>query len=351
MAHLTLQGAVWDGRTATPGRVELDEDGTVLAIGPEDPLALGAVVRGAWIGPALVDAHVHLSFHGPLETLAGGVGAMRDLGAPLGAALGWRDAGGGPVVAVAGELITAPGGYPVTSWGSAGFTRPVSGPRSAAEAVGALAASGVDVIKVVLEPGERLPVFDLPTTRAVVTAAHASGLGVTAHALTAAMVARALDAGVDELAHTPTEPLPPALVDRIARARVTVASTLHALGRAGFTAGVMHNAAAFVRAGVRLVYGTDLGNVGPPAGVCSAELEALAASGLGADGALHAATVLAAQVAGLAGRVETAVRPGTRPVLAVLDADPLVRPSAWDQPLAVVADGRVVGGSTVRTSP
>lgn len=342
---LTLQGAVWDGDRAEPGQVVVGDDGTIESIERDvDPLAAGPVVSGAWVGPALVDAHVHLAFGGPEEVLAGGVGAVRDLGAPVAQALGWRERSV-PVTAVAGEVVTALGGYPTTTWGSTGFGRPVAGPRSAAEAVRALADAGVDVVKLALEPAGRLPVLDLPTCRAAVTAAHAAGLSVTCHALSAAMVARAVDAGVDELAHTPTEPLPAGLVERLAKQRLPVVSTLQALVDAGAGEDVLANAKALVRAGVRLVYGTDLGNAGTRPGASAAELRRLAAAGLGNDGALRAATTSASQVAGLAGRVETDVRVGARTVLVVLATDPVVDPSAWDEPVAVVAGGRVVGGT------
>ena len=127
----------------------------------------------------------------------------------------------------------------------------------------------------------------MPSTavlRAVVEAAHGAGLKVVAHALTVEAVGRVLDAGVDELAHTPVEPLPEALVDRIAAAGVTVISTLQTFFSTGSGRAAAANAAALHRAGVPLVYGTDLGNAGTRTGVDPRELDRLADAGLGRFG-------------------------------------------------------------------
>jgi imidazolonepropionase-like amidohydrolase len=106
------------------------------------------------------------------------------------------------------------------------------------------------------------------------------------------MVERALDAGVDELAHTPTELLPAEVVARVAAAGVHVVSTLHTFEKGGAGADAVANATALASAGVSVRYGTDLGNAGIVAGADPRELEILAeAVGLGRDGALRAATV------------------------------------------------------------
>lgn len=273
-------------------------------------------VDGAWAGPGVTDAHVHLAFGSMDDMLRGGVVAVRDLGAPPHLAREWR----APNVAVAGPLLTAPGGYPSRSWGADGFARFVEDPAAAAAAVRDL---DVDVVKVALEPAGGQPVPDPETVRAIVDAAHARGLAVTAHALTRAMVERALDAGVDELCHTPVEPLGPEICDRIARAGVPVVSTIETLGEEAAA-----NARRLHDAGVRLVYGTDLGNAGTRTGVDPRELRRLADAGLGPRGAFDAATrpVVTGEVA----------------YVVLLDADPVEDPEAWRRPVAVVANGQRV---------
>ena len=84
------------------------------------------------------------------------------------------------------------------------------------------------------------------------------------------MVRARVDAGVDELAHTPTELLPEELVDRIAERGISVVSTLQTFFAAGIGRDAAANAAALYRAGVVLRYGTDLGNAGTRPGRRSA---------------------------------------------------------------------------------
>ena len=301
-----FRGTVWTGGDAEP------YDGCVVV---EDGLvhltddAPGAAEVG-WIQPGLYDAHVHLAF-GTLEAMrAGGVLALRDLGAPPHLARQWR----GPDVEVAGPLLTAPGGYPSNSWGADGFARFVATAEEAREAVATLDA---DVVKVALEPAGGQPVPEPDVVAAIVAAAHARGLRVTAHALSEPMVERALDAGVDELCHTPCAPLSAACVRRIADAGIPVVSTIETLGDAAPA-----NARNLHDAGVRLVYGTDLGNAGTTPGADPRELRRLADAGLGAFGAIKAAT-------------RERLTDGGPARLVVLQTDPRRDLDAWRAPVHV----------------
>jgi imidazolonepropionase-like amidohydrolase len=323
---VVFDGTVWvgDGRRIDDGRVVAGADGTIAAVGAADETEApaGAVrIAAPWIGPGLYDAHVHLAFGRPEDVLAGGVVAVRDLGAPPLDAARWR-ALPAPDVSVAGPLLTAPGGYPSRSWGSEGFAAFVDDVAQAERLVSGLAAQ-VDVVKLALEPsGGPVPPPELAA--AVVDTAHAAGRTVVCHALTVDMVVRALDAGADELAHTPTEALPDDVVLRIASAGMGVVSTLHTFDHAGVGRAAVANAAALVGAGVRVRYGTDLGNGGIRPGADVRELELLATgAGLGAEGALRAAT-----------------RPlavGERAGVVALGHDPLARLNAWRRPRAVLS--------------
>jgi imidazolonepropionase-like amidohydrolase len=345
-----LRGTVWPGGDAGTydGWVVVAGDGTVAELAPTGALNPPPDLRVLggprhWIGPGVIDAHVHLAFGDPAAMLAAGVVAVRDLGAPPDRAREWRvPTAGWPSVAVAGPLFTAPDGYPMRSWGAGGFAVGVPGPDAAVPLVREVLARGVDLVKVALEPAGGAPVPDPATVRAIVRAAHDGGVPVTAHALTADMVARALDAGVDELCHTPVERLGERLVDRVAAAGVPVVSTLQTLFSAGMGADVSRNATALYRAGVTLLYGTDLGNAGTRTGVDPRELDRLADTGLGRLGALRAATEVAARAYGVRGRTGRIVV-GEPAALVLLPADPLVEPWAWRIPVAVVADGRLHG--------
>jgi imidazolonepropionase-like amidohydrolase len=344
---VVVRGRVWPGdASAYDGWVAVGADGLVAATGNGEPDVVSDIrVIGDpthWVGHGIVDAHVHLAFGSPQDMLRAGVVAVRDLGAPPNDALRWQREAELPV-AVAGPLLTAPGGYPSNSWGANGFARFVGDSADAREAVHSLAAAGVDIIKLALEPAAGQPVPGGKTARAIVAAAHERGLAVTCHALTGAMVERALDVGVDELCHTPVERLGERLVQGIAAADVAVVTTLQTLVDGGTGDGALDNASALHAAGVRLVYGTDLGNAGTRPGAEPRELGRLVAAGMSPVEALQSATVAAASMAGLRGRVPGVIRVGTPAHLVVLRGDPLVDFEWLRDPVAVVIRDRVVG--------
>lgn len=320
-------------------------NGRVAAAGPAEAVVLPAGVQllggpGAWIGPGVCDAHVHLAFGSAEQLLYGGVVAVRDLGAPPEVVARLRAHSGPPAVQLAGPVLTAPGGYPSGGWGADGFAGFLVDPDQAGRLVAELAADGVDVVKVAVEPTGGQPVPSRVALVAAVRAAHEAGLRVTAHALTAAAVERVLDAGVDELAHTPTERLDDALVERIAEAGIPVVSTLQTLvvQQRQPSEAPARNAAALHAAGVPLVYGTDLGNAGTRPGVDPRELDRLADAGLGRLGALRAATEGSAALLGRTARLTV----GGPADAVLLPADPLVAPEAWWAPSAVVTAGRLL---------
>ena len=131
------------------GFVRLDlrlAGGKIAELAPAGSAADGVDLDGGQVWPGLVDAHVHLAF-GPVS---GGVVGVRDLGAPPGA----RGAG---CCAAAGPIITAPGGYPSTTWGREGFARGVGTSEGARRLVADLVADGVELIKIAIEPTGGLP--------------------------------------------------------------------------------------------------------------------------------------------------------------------------------------------------
>jgi imidazolonepropionase-like amidohydrolase len=351
-AHLAIVGAdVFDGSgdPPAPARTVVVRDGRVERVGPAGevtPPAGAEVVDGAGctLLPGFVDAHVHLDFYPPAEVLAGGVTTVRDLGWPAGRLAALREQAGAPGAAsprllVAGQIVTVPGGYPTrAAWAPPGTARPVTGAAEAAEAVAELAAAGAAVVKVALD--DRVgPTLPEPVLAAVVEAARGHGLGVTAHVGTAREAVKALAAGVGELAHWPFDrrTLPDALIARLA-ASVTVVPTLHIQPSRARRRGVRR----FVEHGGRVLYGTDLGNQGPPPAVDVEELRLLVAAGLTPARALVAATSAAAAHLGLAdaGRVA----PGARADLLLVAGDPLADLAALSRVRLVTRDGRVAPG-------
>ena len=352
-ATLAVVGAaVFDGTGSAPvaGRTVVAAGGVIERVGPAGevvppPGALVVDGTGATLLPGFVDAHVHLGFHPPGRVLAGGVTTVRDLGWPQERLAALRREAADPAAAsprllAAGQILTVPGGYPTRApWAPPGTARPVDGPAEAAAAVAELAEAGAAVIKVALD--DRVgPTLPAPVLAAIVEAAVERGLGVTAHVGTAAEAAKALAVGVGELAHWPFDPrpLPDPLVDALAEAVVAV-PTLHIDPSPARRAGVRR----FVARGGRVVYGTDLGNQGPPPAVDTEELRLLVEAGLPPAQALAAATSLAAAHLGLAGTGRVVA--GARADLLLVDGDPLADLAALSRVRLVTRDGWVAANS------
>ncbi len=278
----TLDG-LWDIRVESGLNAQISPTADTARSGDEERIQGGAVM------PGLIDAHVHLSFSDPRNVIAGGVTAVLDLGEPLETAftphppLRYR---------ASGPLLTAHGGYPTQSWGSAGFGLQIAGVAAAREAVAMLADRGAAIIKLAVQ-GD--PWLDPSTMAATVAEARRRGLQTVAHTLTTEAVGRALEAGVDALAHTPVEPLPRDVLDELGRRGTTVISTVRAFGAGEAT---RQNLRGLAGAGCRIVYGTDLGNNGIEPGADAAELAMLETALGSQDAALAAATSVAADFAG-----------------------------------------------------
>jgi imidazolonepropionase-like amidohydrolase len=337
-----------DGGPLVPGQTVVVDGGRVERVGPagEVRAPAGATVvdgAGCTLLPGFVDAHVHLDFYPPAEVVAGGVTTVRDLGWPRERLGVLRDraatpGANAPRLLAAGQIVTVPGGYPTRApWAPPGTARPVDGAGEAVQAVAELAGAGAAVVKVALD--DRVgPTLPAPVLAAVVAAAAEQGLGVTAHIGTAREVEKALDAGVGELAHWPFDrrELPDRLVARLASS-VTVVPTLHIDPSRARRRGVRR----FVEHGGRILYGTDLGNVGPPPGVDTEELRLLVEAGLAPAAALAAATSVAAAHLGLAdtGRVA----PGALADLLLVEGDPLADLAALSRVRLVTRGGWVAG--------
>jgi imidazolonepropionase-like amidohydrolase len=256
-------------------------------------------IRGDWfLLPGVVDHHVHIGLSDPKAVLRGGVTSVRDLGWPPEDIFPMSDISqatdfDGPVIAAAGPMITAPGGYPSRAgWCPPGGWVAVRDAEEAARAVGVIAGHDPIAIKVILN-AEAGPTLSDAALVAACDAAHARGLRVTAHVQGPGQTERALGAGVDELAHCPwTERLGDDVVAALAR-RMEIVSTLdiHSHGRTTpELSTALDNLRRFTASGGRVRYGTDLGNGPIPAGIDVGEVRHLAAAGLSTDDILRSMT-------------------------------------------------------------
>jgi imidazolonepropionase-like amidohydrolase len=298
-------------------------------------------LRGSTLLPGLIDLHAHDLGRTHVDSV---VTTVRDLGTDD-RNLPFAALSPGPRVFAAGPLITAPHGYPIPIHGRF-VAHVVRSPDAARVYVRSLVRRGASVIKVSLQFG--LPVITFDVLLAIVDEAHAHDLRVTAHVGEVRGTRLAIAAGVDELAHMPCGH-EPGLMRELVERRMEIVATLHAIrlatGSPGFEScpGVVENAAAFVRAGGMLLYGSDYGVPGVPEGVDVTELDLLAASGLGTLGALRAATSDAAKVLPVDGLGRLAE--GSPADVVAVRGDPARDLDALSEPVLIVREGRVeVGG-------
>ena len=289
--------------------------------------------------PGVVDRHVHVGLSDPVAILQGGVTAARDLGWPAERIFPIADASElptftGPLIRAVGPMLTAPGGYPTRApWAPPGTGRELASPEEAEAAVADLAGRGAVAIKVALN-ADAGPVLGDAELSAIVGAAAAAGLPVTAHCQGVGQVGRAAGAGVAELAHTPwSERLTDALVGALA-ATTRIVSTLDIQSYGRDTPEIrtaLDNLRRFHAAGGRIAYGTDLGNGPITPGIHLTEVYLLRDAGLAPE------ELLAAMALG-------PLEPGTPADLLALGADPREDLTAFEDVVAVFRSGRLVAG-------
>jgi imidazolonepropionase-like amidohydrolase len=298
--------------------------------------------------PGLIDVHQHLAFDASddpvsrlledddatlllrmrvaaLRAAAGGVTTIRDLGDRNYVSLTLRDwfhtgVEAGPEIIASGPPITVTRGH---CWFLGGEADGASG---IAEAVHDRARRGVDVIKIMATGGNMTPTlgahesqYTVDELLAAVTAAHAAGLQIAAHAHGGQGVADAMAAGVDSIEHctfftADGVEADPEVIAELGRRRAVVSVTGGTLpgSTPRFPAivqrmeAIMANHAALHRAGARIVCGTDAG-VGPnkPHDVLRYGVSNFSAIGLTNAEALRANTSVAAEACGIAHRKGT----------------------------------------------
>lgn len=310
------------GGPAASGRVAAGSLALVDITGERIASVSPGIETGFWLWPPVVDSHVHLAFYPVGAKLAAhGIGAVVDLAAPesaLGAAA--------PLMVVSsGPMITRPGGYPLDSWGDAGYGIGCDDTACVTATIDRLADKGVRVIKLPLDVGG-LPRDFLETA---VEHAHGKKLRVAVHALTAEAAGRAAAAGADILAHTPLEPLPEATI--AAWSKGAVISTLAAFG--GRPAAI-ENLRKLRAAGATVLYGTDLGNLRVD-GVSLDELTLLRVAGL--DDAAITAAMTTTPIAYW--QLPLDLKPGQEATFLMLDDDPRKRAAVMTKPHAVFVRG------------
>ncbi len=294
--------------------------------------AVGVVtidVTGRFIAPAFIDSHVHLAYLPEGEALAaGGIAGAVDMAAPesfLALAHGPLD------VSASGPMVTAIGGYPTQSWGSAGYGLECADGAAAASAVTRLVGLGARLIKLPVTGEAGDAQLDDTALGLAVAEAHRLGVPVASHATGDDEASRAARAGVDVLAHTPTGALSETTI--AAWGGKTVVTTLVAFGNGTTTRA---NLTSLRAAGARVLYGTDFGNA-RTAAINADELQGMVDSGMTGEAILAAGTSVPADFWGFDDLGSLDI--GKSASLLVLDADPRLDPLTLARPVAVYIRG------------
>ncbi len=383
-------------------------------------------LTGRYLIPGLIDSHVHWGGSAGTGTTAEEMSNVRlehDFGATLSAGVtsvlsltddltSMRSLASAVAAATqraprtffSGPSITAKRGHPTELFGYApglvkSLTREVSTDAEAIAAVAELDRAGVDVVKLVLEPGfpgSPLPRLDETTFRAAIAEAKRRKLRTTVHIGTDADARLAIDAGADGLEHaarglsketitlmaskhvtfTPTNVvldlawkeraiaggdalaqrlvLPAMLTslgDSVSMFQTAMATDQMRRTMASATAGSLVQTAQAAQAGVTVLAGSDAGNPGVFHGVgLIRELELLAKAGLPLRDVLAAATSQPANrlKQSSLGRISA----GAVADMVVLDGDPTADVLAYRSVRAVYLGGRKLDlGTILATSP
>ncbi|MFB9904339.1 amidohydrolase family protein [Allokutzneria oryzae] len=206
---------IFDGTAISEHDSVLVEDGVIARVGGvtggADEVVDGA---GRTLLPGLVDAHTHV--FGSVENLglalAFGVTTEVDLfsfppDATAALLAESRERDDVAEMVTAGMLACPPGSRPALML--PGLLPTVDGPEHAAAFVAARVAEGSGCIKVHLDDGANhgmsVPLFDVPTLRALGHAAREAGLSTVAHVSDARTMELALEAGLDMATHLPLD--------------------------------------------------------------------------------------------------------------------------------------------------
>jgi len=225
-------------------------------------------VKGTTILPGFFNAHVHQAYNEHnLKTWAqSGVTTVRDLGGNLQNNLfSFRDrVNKNPQCArlvAAGPMVTVPNGYPSVPFGGS-YSFYVTSTEDARQKINQLLDDGADLIKIALESGvifgRTIPMLSPEEAAAIVEVAHQRGTVVSAHVTVSQDLSKALDAGVDDMAHMVVDNLPDNLIQRMIADDVYWVPTLelwYGTGAYGTTA--TNNLRKFVDAGGKVALGTD----------------------------------------------------------------------------------------------
>ena len=364
-----INGTLIDGTgvDAVPNAAVVIQNGRILAAGPqaqvEIPTNANIIdVLGKTILPGFINAHVHAAYSARMlkAWAKGGVTTVRDLGAfgpYTRAKFVTRDTlNANPKCArlfAVGSFINVKGGYPIAYWGGHAVT--ITQPEEARRAVNKLIDDGADVIKTAIESGYAFgqsgwPLLSVEEAKALVDTAHERGKPVTTHVTSARDLNRALDAGVDEIAHMVVDELSEQLISRMIESDTRWVPTLELWQGVSRIYPISHgsmaikNLALFVEAGGEVVLGTDYAGarqVDFDLGMPIHEIEWMQEAGMTPMQIIVSATRNGARSCNIERELGTLEKGKLADVL-VVDGDPLVDVHALTKARLILREGKSI---------
>lgn len=368
-SSLLLHAAqVFDGNEMHSGLSVLVKNGKIVKIAPRNSFETGNASTDIDLGdatllPGFIELHAHLAFQKvPADiVLRHGVTTLRDVGGPVHQPYG----GDGSLrVLTSGQIITAPHGYPIVTMGAKDLAIPVASEAEAREAVRHLIGEGAVVIKIALEPGREAgapwsshhdhaypdaahtashdqsawPMLSESIVRAIVDEAYRHQRKVSAHVAESSGVQVALNAGVDEWAHMPCEPISESLLKQAKAQNVTIISTLDTLSKCS---GIAHNTAIWAELDGELLYGAEIAHPDIPWGIDAQELMYLMhLAKMKLPDALRAATAKAGQYLGIP--LLGTIQPGAPADLIAIRGNLEQQLKRLEHPDLVISGGHIV---------
>ncbi len=359
---------IFDGERVRSNASVLISNGQVMQIA-ERGLITAADAESIDLGnatllPGFIELHAHLGFqHVPADiVLKHGITTLRDVGGPLHPPSG----GNGTLrLMTSGPIITSAGGYPIPSLGADDIAIPVADEAQARATVRHLIDGGAVVIKVALEPGGEpgapwsnghahahadshaqhgiqhsaaWPLLPENIVKAIVAEAHQLDRKVTVHIAEAQGAQIALNAGIDEWAHMPCEPLPEALLKQAVAQQVNIVSTLDTLSKCN---GLVSNTQRLAALGATLLYGAEIAHPDIPWGIDAQELSVMQQlTGLSRLAILRIPTAQAGRHLGIP--LLGTIQAGAPADLIAVRGDPLQNMKSLEYPDLVMSGGKIV---------